>query len=194
MSALSVRDENTMDFVSNLTNKEVCMSLDPVAIGDFSQEMAMVGNISLPSKYCIVYSYYNRIHKKEEIDAITKFCKERKLELVTIGAPQMWIRKHLVLNPFEVLAAFQKADFVITDTFHGTVFSAKYAKRFATQARTSNQNKLLDLVKKLEIDEHLISNMSELDKVYVVNNNKERIKRIEKAEREKTIRYLRKNI
>lgn len=50
------------------------------------------------------------------------------MEIISIGAPQMWISKHMVLTPFETLVAFKHAEFVVTDTFHGTIFSAKYAK------------------------------------------------------------------
>ena len=101
--------------------------------------------------FCIVYSYYNRIHKKEEIDRIKSFCKKNKLEIVTVGAPQMWVKNHLVLTPFELLKVFKKASFVITDTFHGTIFSVRYSNKFAVLLRDSNKNKLFDLVCRLGI-------------------------------------------
>ena len=144
ISHFSVRDNNTYNFVKSLSNKkDVTLSLDPVVVGDFDEEIVKYGkNVKLPKKYCIVYSYYNRINKKEDINAIKKFCKEQNMEIITIGSPQIWNKNFISMNPFEVLYAFSKADFVITDTFHGTIFSAKYAKKFAVLVQDSNKFKL----------------------------------------------------
>ena len=195
VSALSVRDENTYDFVSNLTDKEVSCHMDPVVVGDFEQEMAKcVIPKDLPERYCIVYSYYNRFHEPKEIQKIKQFCKERKMKLVTVGAPQMWIKKHLVLTPFQALKVFQNADFVITDTFHGTIFSAKYSNRFAVLTRESNKNKLLDLIKKLGLEKHLMESLQQLSDIYELKNNKKKIRDIESVERAKTMQYLKENL
>lgn len=45
-----------------------------------------------------------------------------------------------------MLAYFINADYVITDTFYGTVFSIKYQIPFATIFRESNKEKLSDLL------------------------------------------------
>lgn len=42
------------------------------------------------------------------------------------------------------------ADYVITDTFHGTVFSIKMNTKFCTLVRDSNRNKLEALLNKLD--------------------------------------------
>lgn len=194
VSAFSVRDENTVNFVKCMTDKQISVNYDPVIMKNFDEEMA---KCSLPKQlknYCIVYSYYNRIHDEKEIKAIVKFCKKHKLELVSVGAPQMWIRNHLVLNPFETLLAFKQADFVITDTFHGTIFSAKYSKRFATITRASNKNKLLDLISRLGVEQHLIDDMEHLEKAYLCNDFVDRIKGIQEEARTSAIEYLKKNI
>lgn len=164
VEAFSVRDENTKHFVQALSDKEVQTHLDPVVVGNFDEEIAKCNLTGkLPKHYCIVYSYYNRIHQPDEIKAILDFCKAHKSKPIAIGAPQKWISNYPVLSPFEVLAAFKNADFVITDTFHGTIFAAKYSARFAAMIRPSNRNKLLDLIKKLKVESHLIESMSDLE-------------------------------
>ena len=195
VSALSVRDENTYDFVSMLAAKEIYSHMDPVVVGDFDDE---IESCELPQnlskRYCIVYSYYNRFHKPDEIKAIKQFSKKENLELVTIGAPQMWIKKHLVVTPFQALKVFQQADFIITDTFHGTIFSVKYAKKIALMTRESNKNKLLDLVKKLGIEKHLMDSLEQLSEVYKLEIDKTKIEKIVGTERKKTMHYLKENL
>lgn len=191
VSAISVRDMNTKDFVEHLTDKMVYSHLDPVMIGNFDSEMKRIGlSINLPQKYCLIYSYYNRICDKKEIKAIKSFCKSKKLQIISIGAPQMWIKNHIVGNPFEMLNVFKNADFVITDTFHGTIFSAKYSKRFAVMTRDSNFNKLSDLIKKLNIENHYVKSFINLDNVYSIENDFNEIKKIEKNAKREAVQYF----
>ena len=55
LSAVSVRDKNTAEFVKAVTGKKSVYNLDPVAVGDFEDEIrnATLGS-KLPEKYCIV--------------------------------------------------------------------------------------------------------------------------------------------
>lgn len=195
VSAFSVRDDNTRSMVSALTDKQVEEHLDPVLIGDFTEELSRTKfPENLPERYCVVYSYYNRIHKKEEIQAIQEFCRKHQLEIVTVGSPQMWKKRHLVLTPFEVLRVFENASFVITDTFHGTVFSAKYADHFATITRESNKNKLEDLIERLGVQQHRVTSFDQLETAYAVKNDKERIALLCSEERARSLRYLQENL
>lgn len=161
IEGVSVRDVNTANFASHYTNREIIQNLDPVLIWNFSSE---INTVELPFEtekpYCVVYSYYNRINKKYDIEMIKSFCKQKGLRIVAIGAPQMWIKEYYALEPFQVLKAFQNSAFVFTDTFHGTIFAYKYSKRFAVLTRDSNRNKLIDLVDKLGIKNHLLDGIN----------------------------------
>lgn len=195
LSALSVRDENTRAFAEHLSQLPVQQHPDPALVADFSREMAETKlPESLPERYCIVYSYYNRIKDGEEIRRIREFCAQQKLALLTVGAPQKWIPKHLVLTPFEMLKVFQNADFVITDTFHGTIFSAKYAKRFAVLIRGSNRNKLGDLVARLDLAQHVVESFGDLEQAYSVNSETEKTGNLTGREYDRTMAYLSGNI
>lgn len=198
VAAFSVRDANTHEFVAKLTDKgidkEITDNLDPVLVYNFDNEVEQAALPEMPEHYCIVYSYYNRIHTPEEIKAIKRFCKEHRLTPIAIGAPQFWINDYIVCSPFQCLKIFKESDFVITDTFHGTIFAAKYAKRFAILVRDSNKNKLLDLVEKIGMKEHLMSDITEIEKKYMTTNNTELFYEIIDLEIEKTLCYLRCNL
>lgn len=192
--AFSVRDENTHKFVGKLTDKSVNDNLDPVLIYNFDYEVEQATLPKMPKHYCVVYSYYNRIHTAEEIDAIKEFCKRHELTPIAIGAPQFWIKDYIVCSPFQCLKIFKESAFVITDTFHGTIFASKYADKFAVLARASNKNKLLDLVGKIEMKDHLMSNLSELEEKYALLKNKENFNSIVEEETQRTIQYLKSNV
>lgn len=192
MNAFSVRDSNTKSFVEMLCGKEISEHLDPVMVNDFETEMTKNPiSVKLPEHYCVVYSYYNRIHEKSEIEAIKGFCESKGWKIISVGAPQMWIHNHIVLNPFEMLNVFRQAEFIITDTFHGTIFAAKYAKQFATLTRKSNENKLDDLLRRLKIEKHKITDCSQLSNATgKFLNDIGRIRIIEEMERIKSMQYL----
>ena len=57
LSAISVRDTNTARFIQNFSSKEFVYNLDPVAVGDFTAEIAQAKlEYKLPARYCIIYA------------------------------------------------------------------------------------------------------------------------------------------
>lgn len=186
----SVRDANTHEFVRKLTDERINDNLDPVLIYDFEQEMAQSKLPKLPERYCVIYSYYNRIHDKNEIRKIDSFCRKHQMIPVAVGAPQFWIKNYIICTPFQCLKIFQNASFVVTDTFHGTIFSAKYANKYAIMVRKSNQNKLLDLVKRIAVEKHVMSRIEDIDNMYDMVNDKKKFESIIGCETVKATAYL----
>ena len=112
------------------------------------------------------------------------------MKIVSVGASQAWIKNHLVITPFQIPEVFSKAQYVVTDTFHGTIFSAKYAKKFAVIVRPSNENKLEDLLEKLNIIDNKVVSINQLNDIYKKEHDLQMMHRIEKRERDKAIQYL----
>lgn len=191
ISGFSVRDKNTFNFIKKFGVNNIEQNLDPVLIYDFDQEVNSAILPKLPKHYCIIYSYFYRFYKKEDVDAILKFCKKYNMTPVAIQGGQTWCKNFIACSPFECLKIFENADFVITDTFHGTIFSAKYANKFAALTRESNYNKLFDLVTRLGIEKHLIKDLSRLEDIYNVPKEQESINAILEHEKERTVNYLR---
>lgn len=192
MSAISVRDKNTFEFIHKMgiDESEISINLDPVLVFDFTEEMRE-NDVSVPENMCIIYSYHNRIKDPAEIAQIKRFCKKNGLKPVAIGESQAWIGDMLCLNPFEVLVAFSKAKFIITDTFHGTIMAAKYNGHFAIIVRESNSNKVSDLVNRIDIKSHVISSWEQLQDIFSLESCKDEVNVLLKDELEKTKEYLR---
>lgn len=166
LDAVSVRDENTAEVVRQFRQGEVLYHLDPVLIYDFDDELRGALTHKAPAEpYMVVYAYHNRIESKEEIRAIRSYAKKHGLKLIAIGGLQAWCDDYAVLEPFEVLQYFRGASCIVTDTFHGTVMSAKFNKRFAVIVRESNSNKLEDLLTRLRIKDHKVCDMNRLGEI-----------------------------
>lgn len=189
IKSISVRDENSLNTVEALIGEKVNQHLDPVLISDFSEELKDK-KITLKD-YIIVYAYPGRITKTEE-KYIVNFAKKHKKKIVSIGFCYNFADYNLVVDPFEALAYFKEADYVITDTFHGTIFSVKMKTKFCTIIRDSNHNKLYDLLSRLNLTSRIACKIEDIEKLYneEIDFKESHIKI--KQERERSIDYLKK--
>lgn len=162
-NALSVRDENSKDIAEQLTKgkAEVLNHLDPVFHYGFERELPVIKR----KPYIALYGYSGISEPYK--DAIKKYAKKNKLDIVCLQGYQGDLGEYACASPFETLAYIKHASCVVTNTFHGAVFSAKYNKNFCViiedSAQYSNLNKLGDLIKRLSLESRLISTPDELD-------------------------------
>ncbi len=194
--AISVRDANSGRVVKELTGIEPVYNLDPVLISDYSAEE--VKNID-KKDYIVVYGYSGRI-TPEEGEIIRRFAKKENKKLVCIQGTHRFCDEYVLGTPFEILAYFKNADYIITDTFHGSIFSIINNKPFVTIVRKTigesygNEEKLTDLLARLGLTDRMITDMEQLETLLKTPIDYEKVKEIRDAEREKSIQYLREQL
>lgn len=186
ISSISVRDKNSVSVVKKLIGREPAYHVDPVFLCQFEGRIPD----SVPiDNYMIVYGYQDRI-TEEEAAVINGFARKEKKQIITIGQRQRLEWEHIQPSPFEVLAYFQHADYIVTDTFHGSVFSMKYGKKFAVLVRKENQQKLTDLIGRFGVESRIVEKICDLPAIvkaeYDVMSVQEQIKK----ERADSIAYL----
>lgn len=161
IDTISVRDENTAQIIEKLSGKKVTYHLDPVLAYDFLGKCKGIPKIKESEKYLILYAYSGRISKEEAV-YISDYAKQKRLKIYAIGGVQKCADKYVNCSPFEVISYFMNAEEVITDTFHGTIFSIITNRPFVTIVRKSkgiyygNEEKLTDLLKQLGLKERII--------------------------------------
>lgn len=192
-SAISVRDLNSCECVKYLTGREPQVHLDPVLIYDFEKEQKKYTKLKF-NHYIAVYCYDNGIKDEKSIKAIKKFAKERNLKIISLGFYTSWCDYNIICSPFELLAYFKNADYVITDTFHGSVISIKQNRKFVTLVRAHNKNKLTDLLHRFGLENRIIENFDDFQTVISKEIDYDRINTYLSAEQEKAKMYLRDNI
>lgn len=189
--SISVRDNNSSEIIFSLTGQKPLMHLDPVLIYDFKNEIE--GSQINERDYIVVYTYVGRIKDKKEIQAIKKFAKKHNKKLISIFCWYTWCDQMLVPEtPFDVLAYFNKADYIITDTFHGTIFSIINHKKFGTLVRDSNRQKLTSLLENLALASRIIDDISKLDDIMTASISYEKTNRLIDSEKRRSIGYLKK--
>ena len=196
-AAISVRDKNSASIIRKmLPDRIVNENLDPVLMFDYSKRKKKKVGIS---NYIIVYAYRGRL-TDEEISAIKAFAAEENKMIVSIGGYHPFADRYIQTSPFHVLDYFENADYVITDTFHGTIFSVISHTKFGVLVRSGhgkvygNSEKLNDLLIRLNAESRIIKRLEELPKVVKADVPFENIDNIINEERKKTKNYLKSSL
>ena len=191
LDAISVRDENSMKVIEELTGRTPWLHVDPVLMFDYNQFIPDKFN---RNEYIIVYTYPGRITDKKEISSIRNFAKSKELKLISIGHYFSWCDEVVIPTPFEVLAYFKGASYIITDTFHGSVFSIKFNKEFCTIVRDMNSNKLVSLLKQFGLENRIVTDMNKMQKILETPIDYAGVNKIIMEETKRSITYLTQNI
>lgn len=158
MDAIGCRDNNSIALASALApGKQISKNIDPVLLYGFQEEARTwvndsVGDFSKP--YILVYSYSFNMDSKDEVNAVRSLAKSLNCEVISIGYWHAWCDRNINADPELFVRLFSNARFVVTDTFHGTVFSLLFNRQFRTVIR-KNSFKVCDLLEDLKATEFI---------------------------------------
>lgn len=149
LSAISVRDANTERNISWCLPKRLkpVRVLDPVFLHDFADIAIPEGKE--PFVFCYTYGF-----SVEKISAVQRFARSRGLKIVATGSQCSWADENPVLSPKEWAGFIKAASYVVTSTFHGTVFSVVMRKDFSV---IPNSPKILSLLAELKLEKRIMS-------------------------------------
>lgn len=199
-SAVSVRDQNSYNIIKELKVLDPSINVDPVLAYDYMKlESKIPKNRLYKEKYMIVYGYSGRLNS-EENTILREYAKSKQFKILCFGGVQGCCDEFIDCDPFELLAYFRDAEAIVTDTFHGTIFSIINNKPFATIIRKSteysygNEEKLSYLLKKFNLEENGIDKALNVSAVISKQIEWTQINEILLKERIKTEMYIRENI
>lgn len=128
IKVLSVREKEGQKIIMDITGRESVLLLDPTMAIDVEKwkYISKKPKTLLPKNYILCY-FLGEIDKAY-YKSIEIFAKKKGLELVMLFDIQK--TEYYTFGPDEVLYAIDHADYVLTDSFHGTVFSILFKKNF----------------------------------------------------------------
>lgn len=195
---LSVRDDCTFSLFSSLTTgKNVDINVDPTLLLEKNDWLKLIENVDVAvprEKYIL---FYDLSRNKENWKLAKRFAKKTGLKLLITSVPfprtineMFGTYKKFDVGPKEFLFLLQKSEFVITSSFHGTIFSLLFQKKFATIVR-DRDNRLNYLINRFQLNSHRLdeSNIDSFnfdDLCHISNDTLRAIK----EERKKGISYL----
>ena len=134
--ALSVRERNAKYWLEELTNRNVDLLVDPTLL--LSKEEWM-NSFQLVRKSTEKYIFYYAFKYDKEVNERVRDIAKKYDRTVYVIDAKSWTRNALWKygfklsdngGPLEFLSMMRDADLVLTSSFHGTVFSAIFEKKF----------------------------------------------------------------
>lgn len=164
---LGYRDEGTAKLIRGLTGRDdIAYNIDPVLLYRFTDERRNWKEKRWDKRapYLLLYSYHENMNDINEVKIIRKYARDNNLKIISCGYFHAWCDENVNADPREFIELFSNARVVLTDTFHGTVFSLIFHKNFATIIR-GNGFKIKDLLERCDMNKRILSDASELDKI-----------------------------
>lgn len=197
-SYISVREQQAAELLSPILNRNIDVVLDPTLILD-DKEWREVASYEMCPKEKYVLVYIVTIKPCNYVlELARKVAKERNLKIVRIcrdAYPEHSgsdIQEILTAGPSDFIGLFAKADFVVTNSFHGTVFSINFSKPFYSVIKSNNStnSRLTSILRKLNLADRILSVGSKLPEIsdidYTIPSEKL------KKERTHSLNYLNK--
>lgn len=159
-SAISVREETAIGIVSNLTGKTVSLVCDPTMLLT-KKEWLDKFQIIESNKYFIVYILDYTYNPYPYIFDIIEKCHQRYGgEIIVLSgqiSPYMKRNGAVTINtasPIDFIRYFAYASFVVTSSFHGTIFSLNFNIPFVSVVddRIGRDSRVVDLLKRLKAE------------------------------------------
>lgn len=133
MKYISVREQMGVSIVKELLGKSVSCHLDPTFLLTAEKWDKVASRLpGTNEKY--IFCYFLGKISTNILNEIEKYRKEKKLKVYMICSEQE--SRYNTVGPDCFITLIKNAEFILTDSFHGTVFSIIYEKPFYTFSRS----------------------------------------------------------
>lgn len=158
-SVISLREESAANAIRRISKHPVEVVADPCVLLSREEWTEITGKAP---DYPYVYVYQLGV-SKDVVALAKKLAKENGCKLIFTPFPVGQFapgKYHISAGCQDVVTYIKNAEYVVTDSFHGTLLSILFHKKFFTKAGGTHGvvgNRIVDLLKSYSLSERLIS-------------------------------------
>lgn len=195
--AVSVREDTAIELCKKHFGVEAAHLLDPTMLLARNDYISLVEKEKIEKSSGNLFTYIlDSTDDKNSI--IEKISNKYNLKAFSVMQPKRFSDidrngiDECVFPPVEEwIRGFMDAEFVVTDSFHGTVFSIIFNKPFyAIANKNRGLTRFTSLLKLFNIENRLLFSTDDIDKDYSNEINWEHINKIISQEKLKSLNYL----
>lgn len=149
--SVSVRDRYTGEYVRAKTGQMPQIVCDPTLL--LPVEYYLEKCFPVEEKYLLLYLFDEL--KEEVRREIRSFAAAKGLKVVCVGKHILGSDQWIAGTVENFLSYFSSAEYIVTNTFHGTIFSILFNKAFVSL--DYNKNKIAELLQSVGLPERLVS-------------------------------------
>jgi len=164
---LSAREISGQEVIKHLCNREVPLVCDPALLLDSEGWDEVVSNRLIKEKYIFCYFMGDNPSQREFVKRLAQKTECKVVALLHLDQYIAADEEYVDYAPYDVTPAdfvslVKYADYVCTDSFHGTVFSINYSKTFFTfmrfneKASLSTNTRITSLLSTIGLEDRLI--------------------------------------
>lgn len=158
---ITVRDINSQRIIKSLTGCSVDRVVDPTIL--LENDRLVIADTTKKDNYILLYGYPYQWKKSAKY--IKKFAKEENLKIISLWFYLDFANKNILCLPEDFISYFAKAKYVVTTTFHGSIFSILSKSQFVVYAPRDKGRQLLE-------------EFNQRDRIIEPNNNYEKFEEI----------------
>ncbi|MFU2375350.1 polysaccharide pyruvyl transferase family protein [Phocaeicola plebeius] len=187
---LSTRELAGSQQLESFLHRKVKVVLDPTLLIDKEEWLKYSKKCTITEKYVLVYYI-------DELDEVVSYARKIadyygwKVALITNMA-----KKHPNVDikiphcgPAQFLWLFDKAEYIVTNSFHGTAFAINFNKDFISVIKRNSPQRAQTLLNNVGLPERLLTNIEDVDKLPSHINYDEPNKKLNEL-RQDSISYL----
>ena len=184
---ISVREETGLKILSDVDYSNAKLMLDPTLLVSTKEWKKLLKPIQNTKPYILVYQLHG---DSNALDLAMKFGKKNKMQVISLVTMYHQIRpgcKNVIIPQVpEFLGLFEGAEYVFTDSFHGTVYSLQFEKKLAAVLPHKFSNRITTLLNAIDAKDFIVNDINQwfnsVDKIdYKQLTEKLNALRIEKA-------------
>jgi len=164
---LSVREDSAVQILSEMGIPSECL-IDPTLQIDRTHWQSLASKRLVKEKYLLLFLLYNEDNGATEY--AQKIAKEKGLKVVKLsweikkakGIDRLFTHR----KPQDFLSLFQYADFIVTNSFHGTAFSINLNKQFIFVPRSEFNGRIESLLRLFHLENRKVTASDELTVVH----------------------------
>lgn len=150
MKAIGVRDSYTKETLQPLTRRKIIEVCDPTLLLSADDYLSVSKSVN-HEPYLFAY-YFTKAVPADLVEETKRYAKSRGLRVISyFGGPLGFGEPPCRIDPYEFLGFMAGASVVVTNTFHGTIFSQIFSK--PTVFNSSGKQKVRDMVEKFGLEQ-----------------------------------------
>lgn len=156
--AIGLREHRMCAYVRENVSVPVCRTIDPTLLLDACDYQAITDDRLIEDKYLLLYA---RRYNPEMETYARKIAQERGWKIVEISLratnAEKGHRMYYEAGVEEFLSLVKHAEYVVTNSFHGLMFSVVFKRDFAVFSRESGDSKIFEALDLFGLRDHLLT-------------------------------------
>lgn len=187
-AAIGIRDGQTKNCLQPLTDIEMKTVCDPTLLLKVEDYKKIAAPVEYDN-YILTY-YYGKM-EESGVNILKQIAKEEDLKIIslTYSRDVPWADVVEAFDPLRFLSFCKNAKYIITNSFHGTVFSNIFSKKFVC-FHVKHTQKTTDFLKKYKMEDKETDDSNEIKAILHSNYDYETTQELIEETRDKGIDFI----